>query len=140
MGSGTGLWRGRRAGLVTSRRLSTRRAGKSRSARITRRSTSSASNISTAICLGHRPHLGKGVPADIGKSIAKKGFQLVYGATINIFLNRRSNYLGYGPEAAELIGIPEPETFMQLPWDERVARLWCTLFRNREERGDPGDS
>ena len=26
---------------------------------------------------------------------------------------------------------------MQLPWDKRVARIWCTLFRNREERSDP---
>ena len=70
--------------------------------------------------------------------MAEKGFQLVYGATMNLFLNRRGDYLGYGPEAAELVGIPEPETFMQLPWDKRVARLWCTLFRNREERVDPG--
>src|SRR6188472_27421 len=67
-------------------------------------------------------------------SVTEKGFQLVYGATMNLFLNRRGEYLGYGPEAAELVGIPEPETFMQLPWDKRVARLWCTLFRNREER------
>ena len=57
---------------------------------------------------------------------------------MNLFLNRRGEYLGYGPEAAELVGIPEPETFMQLPWDKRVARMWCTLFRNREEREDPG--
>ena len=70
--------------------------------------------------------------------MAKKGFQLVYGATMNLFVNRRGDYLGYGPEAAELVGIPEPETFMQLPWDKRVARLWCTLFRNREERNEPG--
>ena len=82
--------------------------------------------------------MGKGIPADHWESIAKKGFQLVYGATMNLFLNRRGDYLGYGPEAAELVGIPEPETFMQLPWDKRVARLWCTLFRNREERVDPG--
>ena len=82
--------------------------------------------------------MGKGIPADHWESIAKKGFQLVYGATMNLFVNRRGDYLGYGPEAAELIGIPEPETFMQLPWDKRVARLWCTLFRNREERTDPG--
>jgi glutamine synthetase len=27
---------------------------------------------------------------------------------------------------------------MQLPWDKRVARMWCTLFRNREEREEPG--
>ncbi len=82
--------------------------------------------------------MGKGIPADHWESVAKKGFQLVYGATMNLFLNRRGEYLGYGPEAAELVGIPEPETFMQLPWDKRVARMWCTLFRNREERSEPG--
>ncbi|MBX2839308.1 MAG: glutamine synthetase family protein, partial [Gammaproteobacteria bacterium] len=38
----------------------------------------------------------------------------------------------------ELIGIPEPETFSQLPWDKRVGRFYCTLFRNREEKEDPG--
>ena len=81
---------------------------------------------------------GKGIPADHWESVAEKGFQLVYGATMNLFVNRRGDYLGYGPEAAELVGIPEPETFMQLPWDKRVARLWCTLFRNREERTEPG--
>ena len=27
---------------------------------------------------------------------------------------------------------------MQLPWDSRVARVWCMCFRNREEREDPG--
>jgi len=81
---------------------------------------------------------GKGIPADHWESIAEKGFQLVYGATMNLFVNRHGRYMGYGPEAAELVGIPEPESFCQLPWDKRVARLWCTLFRNREERKDPG--
>lgn len=81
---------------------------------------------------------GKGIPADHWESIAEKGFQLVYGATINLFTNRHGDYMGYGPEAAELVGIPEPETFCQLPWDKRVARVFCTLFRNREEREDPG--
>ena len=70
---------------------------------------------------------GKGIPADHWESVAEKGFQLVYGATMNLFLNRRGDYLGYGPEAAELVGIPEPETFMQLPWDKRVARLCSTV-------------
>ena len=81
---------------------------------------------------------GKGIPADHWEQIAERGFQLVYGATVNLFLNRHGEYLGYGPEAAELVGIPEPETFCQLPWDKRVARVWCTLFRNREERENPG--
>jgi glutamine synthetase len=82
--------------------------------------------------------MGKGIPADHWEGIANGGFQLVYGSTVNLFMNRRGEYLGYGPEAAELVGVPEPETFMQLPWDKRVARMFCTLFRNREERQDPG--
>ena len=60
--------------------------------------------------------MGKGIPADHWESVAAKGFQLVYGATVNLFTNRHGDYLGYGPEAAELVGIPEPETMMQLPW------------------------
>ena len=82
--------------------------------------------------------MGKGIPADHWESVAQKGFQLVYGATVNLFLNRSGDYLGYGPESAELIGIPEPETFMQLPWAPQIGRFYCTLFRNREEKTAPG--
>ncbi len=82
--------------------------------------------------------MGKGIPADHWESISQKGFQLVYGATVNLFTDRGGDYLGYGPEAAELVGIPEPETFMQLPWDKRVGRFYCTLFRNREEKNEAG--
>ena len=81
--------------------------------------------------------VGKGIPASHWKSIAKRGFQLVYGATANLFTDRNNNYIGYGPEAWELIGIPDPETFVQLPWDKRCARVFCTLFRNREEEDNP---
>ena len=55
---------------------------------------------------------GKGIPADHWESIAERGFQLVYGATVNLFLNRHGEYLGYGPHDKELVGIPEPETFL----------------------------
>ena len=82
--------------------------------------------------------VGKGVPADHWESIANKGFQLVYGATANLFTNRHGDYIGYGPEAHELVGIPDPETFVQIPWDKRIARVFCTCFRNREEESDPG--
>ncbi len=82
--------------------------------------------------------MGKGVPAPHWETISRKGFQLVYGATANLFVDRHGEYIGYGPEAAELIGIPEPETFMPLPWDPKVARVFCTLFRGREETDDPG--
>ena len=82
--------------------------------------------------------VGKGVPADHWESICERGFQLVYGSTANLYVDRHRNYIGYGAEASELVGIPDPETFVQLPWDKRVARVFCTCFRNREERENPG--
>jgi glutamine synthetase len=82
--------------------------------------------------------VGKGIPADHWERIAERGFQLVYGATANLFMDRYDNYIGYGPEASELVGIPDPETFVQLPWDKRLARVFCTLFRNRDEPENPG--
>ncbi len=82
--------------------------------------------------------VGKGIPADHWENIAERGFQLVYGSTANLFVDRHGQYIGYGPESSELVGIPDPETFCQLPWDKRVARVFCTCFRNREERENPG--
>jgi len=82
--------------------------------------------------------VGKGIPADHWETTAENGFQLVYGATVNLAINRHRNYMGYGPEAAELVAIPDPETFCQLPWDKRVARVYCVCFRNREEVEDAG--
>lgn len=82
--------------------------------------------------------VGKGAPADHWEKLATRGFQLVYGSTANLFISRHGRYLGYGPEASELVGIADPETFVQLPWEPKVARVFCTLFRNREEEQDPG--
>ncbi|MFQ5755650.1 MAG: glutamine synthetase family protein [Acidiferrobacterales bacterium] len=82
--------------------------------------------------------MGKGAPADHWEAFAERGFQLVYGSTANLFINRSNEYIAYGPEAWELVGIPEPETFVQLPWDKRVARVFCTLFRGREHPDEGG--
>ena len=82
--------------------------------------------------------VGKGIPSDHWEATAERGFQLVYGSTANLFVDRHRQYIGYGPEASELVGIPDPETFVQLPWDKRVARVFCTCFRNREEKVNPG--
>ena len=81
--------------------------------------------------------MGKGVPAGPLGADRRKGFQLVYGSTANLFTDRHGNYIGYGPEAWELVGLPDVETFCQLPWDPKTARVFCTLFRNREEEVDP---
>jgi glutamine synthetase len=82
--------------------------------------------------------VGKGIPAPHWERTAARGFQLVYGSTANLYTDRHGEYIGYGPEASELVGIPDPETFCQLPWDKRVGRVFCTLFRNREEEEDAG--
>ncbi len=82
--------------------------------------------------------VGKGVPSDHWETIADRGIQLVYGSMANLYVDRYRNYIGYGPEASELVAIPDPETFCQLPWDRRVARVFCTCFRNREEPTEPG--
>ena len=51
--------------------------------------------------------VGKGIPADHWERTAEKGFQLVYGSTANLFVDRHGDYIGYGPEAMELVGIPD---------------------------------
>jgi len=82
--------------------------------------------------------MGKGIPAKHFDTIANKGFQLVYGSTANLFTDRHGEYIGYGPEAKELVGVAEVDTFMPLPWDPKTARVFCTLFRGREEKIDGG--
>ena len=63
--------------------------------------------------------MGKGVPAQHWETIAEKGFQLVYGATANLFTDRHGNYIGYGPEAAELVGVPSPTRSSRSPGTRR---------------------
>ena len=82
--------------------------------------------------------MGKGAPAKHWERFSAKGFQLVYGSTANLFTDRHGEYIGYGAEATELIGLPDVDTFQVLPWDPKTARVFCTLFRGREEPEDPG--
>ncbi|WP_416973967.1 glutamine synthetase family protein [Streptomyces sp. 4F14] len=82
--------------------------------------------------------VGKGIPAAHWERVAERGVQLVYGSTANVAMNRVGRYIGYGPEASELIALPEPDTFAQLPWDGRTARVFARLFRNRDEEEEPG--
>jgi len=55
--------------------------------------------------------VGKGIPARHWERTAAKGFQLVYGSTANLAIDRHGEYIGYGPEASELVGIADPDTF-----------------------------
>ena len=59
--------------------------------------------------------MGKGIPADHWESVAKKGFQLVYGATVNLFTNRAGTTLVMVPKQLNLLVFPN-QRHMQLPW------------------------
>lgn len=82
--------------------------------------------------------MGKSAPARHWPALADRGVQLWYGAVADVCVDRRGNYIGYPSNAAELVAIPDPETFCQLPWNPRIARVFCTLFRHREDDEGPG--
>src|SRR5919201_4008180 len=71
---------------------------------------------------------GKGVVATQWEKVAEEGYQLVYGATADLFVDRQDRYIGFGPEESELAAIADLDTFAQLPWDERVARVFCDCY------------
>ena len=72
--------------------------------------------------------MGKGVVASFFPQVAEKGYQLVYGATANLFVDRSGDYIGFGPEESELAAIADLSTFAVLPWDNRVARVFCDCY------------
>src|SRR5215211_4497250 len=68
--------------------------------------------------------MGKGVVSSFFPQVAQKGYQLVYGATANLFTDRYGDYIGFGPEESELAAVADLDTFEVLPWDRRVALLF----------------
>src|SRR4029453_5231412 len=71
---------------------------------------------------------GKGVVASWFPQVAERGYQLVYGATADLLTDPKANYIGFGPEESELAAIADLDTFTRLPWDERVARVYCDCY------------
>src|SRR6266487_4035622 len=72
--------------------------------------------------------MGKGVVASFFPQVAEKGYQLVYGATANLFTDRAGDFIGFGPEESELAAMADLDTFAVLPWDNRVARVFCDCY------------
>jgi glutamine synthetase len=72
--------------------------------------------------------MGKGVVASFFPQVAERGYQLVYGATAKLFTDRAVAYIGFGPEQSELAPIADLDTFAPLPWDPRVARVFCDCY------------
>ena len=77
------------------------------SSRSAKKSTSSASpTFITSSFRSPAASSAKGFPPITGSAPRREAFQLVYGSTANLFIDRHGDYIGYGPEAMELVGIP----------------------------------
>lgn len=77
--------------------------------------------------------MGKTIPAKHWGRMAHQGMQTWLGGVTNVFADRDGKLIGFPPNASELLALPDPETFCQLPWNTRLARVFCTVFWSRED-------
>jgi glutamine synthetase len=50
------------------------------------------------------------------------------GRRPDLFTDRQGNYIGFGPQESELAAMADLDTFEALPWDPRVARVYCDCY------------
>lgn len=82
--------------------------------------------------------MGKAAPARHWETQAKKGVQTWMGGVADVTPNFKGEMIGFDANAMECIALPDPDTFVQLPWDKRIARVFCTLYYSLEDREKPG--
>jgi glutamine synthetase len=83
--------------------------------------------------------MGKAAPSRHWESQARKGVQTWMGGVANVAPNFKGELIGFNANAMECIALPDPETFVQLPWDSRIARVFCTLYYGIEDPEKPGE-
>ena len=81
--------------------------------------------------------MGKAVPASHWEHLAAEGMQTWIGGVTNVFPDRDGNLIGFPPNASELLALPDPDTFCQLPWNKRIGRVFSTVFWSREDPEHP---
>lgn len=77
--------------------------------------------------LGSRT-VAKVVPAEHYERMLRKGIAFHRTALTDLQTSREGELIGGGVAAHEFWGLPEPETFQQLPWDPEVGRIFCTAY------------
>jgi glutamine synthetase len=77
--------------------------------------------------LGSRT-VAKMVPAKHVVRNLEKGIAFHRTALSDLQSDIFGNLIGGGVEAKEFVGLPEPESFQQLPWDGEVGRIFCTAY------------
>ena len=79
--------------------------------------------------------MGKAAPARHWEAQAKKGVQTWMGGVSNLTPNFKGELIGFSANAMESIALPDPETFCQLPWDKRIARVFCPSVTTARKGG-----
>lgn len=82
--------------------------------------------------------VGKVVPADQFARLATRGVMQHRTAVANLQTTREGELLGGGVGAAEYCAVPDLDTFCVLPWDHKVARVFCSLYEPDHVLTDPG--
>ena len=77
--------------------------------------------------LGSRT-VAKMVPAKHVVRNLEKGISFHRTALSDLQSDIHGNLIGGGIEAKEFVGLPQPETFQQLPWDGEVGRIFCAAY------------
>lgn len=72
--------------------------------------------------------VAKMVPARHLRRNLEKGIALHRTAVADLQSDRMGNLIGGGISAKEMVGLPDPETFVVLPWDKSVARMFCRAY------------
>lgn len=72
--------------------------------------------------------VAKVVPAEHYDRMLKKGIAFHRTALTDLQTSREGELIGGGVDAHEFWGLPEPETFQVLPWDNEVGRIFCTAY------------
>jgi glutamine synthetase len=72
--------------------------------------------------------VAKMVPARHLRRNLEKGIALHRTAVADLQSDRMGNLIGGGIGAREMVGLPDPETFVVLPWDHSVARMLCRAY------------
>lgn len=76
--------------------------------------------------------MGKLVMREFVEGTARAGVRLFFGCVSDYGVN--GEVIGFGNETEEGLVIPDPETFQVLPWEPRLARVWCNFYD--EDTGD----
>jgi glutamine synthetase len=80
--------------------------------------------------------LGKAVPTTHFERCGAKGVRFHPSAVTDLAVDTSGELIGYDLATHECVGIPDLSTLQVLPWNPRVARVFCDLRWREDEPGD----